>query len=146
MARAISITERAAGGVSWRDEGLGKGGKGAAGRLHQRPASTVAGPVLQWQNMWGKKKLPEEPQARPGLRPGYTAKVRGLLDSFSLVLEKLLENQHPSPHHHRHEAHPNKDEWKEKLEEEWLRQPAPWPSQPPSRGVSVIRPCQVTMT
>lgn len=97
MARAVSNTERAAGSVSGREEGLWKGGKGAAGRLRQRPASTAAGPVLQRQNMWGKKKLPEEPQARPGLRARYTAKVRGLLDSFSLVLEKLLENQHPSP-------------------------------------------------
>uniref|UniRef100_A0A4W2IB39 Uncharacterized protein n=1 Tax=Bos indicus x Bos taurus TaxID=30522 RepID=A0A4W2IB39_BOBOX len=55
------------------------------------------------------KKLPEEPQARPGLRPGYAARVRGLLGSFSLVLEKLLENQHA----------PIKTSGRKKLEEEW---------------------------
>lgn len=46
MARAVSITERAAGGMSGREEGLWKGVKGAAGHLHQRPASTAAGPVF----------------------------------------------------------------------------------------------------
>lgn len=72
------------------------GGKGAAGSLHQLPASTAAGPVLQQQDTQGNKKLPEEPQPGPGLRPGYEARVRGLIGS-SLVLEKLLENQHPPP-------------------------------------------------
>ena len=99
MARAMSNAERAAGGVSRREEGLWRAGKGAAGSLHQLPASTAAGPVLQQLQAptvtRGNKKLPEEPQVRPGLRPGYAARVRGLLGSFSLVLEKLLENQHP---------------------------------------------------
>ena len=99
MARAMSNAERAAGGVSRREEGLWRAGKGAAGSLHQLPASTTAGPVLQQlQDPTVKrrnKKLPEEPQAGPGLRPGYAARVRGPLGSFSLALEKLLENQHP---------------------------------------------------
>ena len=97
MARTMSNTERAAGGVSRREEGLWRAGKGAAGSMRQLPASTAAGPVLQQQDTRGNKKLPEEPQAGPGLRPGYAARVRGLLGSFSLVLEKLLENQHPPP-------------------------------------------------
>lgn len=97
MAMDMSNAERAAGSMSRREEGLWKAGKGAAGSLCQLPASTAAGPVLQQQDTRGNKKLPEEPQARPGLRPGYAARVRGLLGSFSLVLEKLLENQHPPP-------------------------------------------------
>lgn len=82
MARAMSNTERAVGGVSGREERLWKGGKGAAGSLHQLPASTAAGPVLQQQDTRGNKKLPEEPQAGTGLRPGYEARVRGLIGSY----------------------------------------------------------------
>uniref|UniRef100_A0A4W2D3N1 Uncharacterized protein n=1 Tax=Bos indicus x Bos taurus TaxID=30522 RepID=A0A4W2D3N1_BOBOX len=82
----------------------------------------------------GNKKLPEEPQARPGLRPGYAARVRGLLGSFSLVLEKLLENQHA----------PVKMSGRKKLEEEWAETASTMASQSPSCGVPVTRPCQVT--
>ncbi|KAJ1075810.1 hypothetical protein K5549_021648, partial [Capra hircus] len=87
----------------------------------------------QQQDTQGNKKLPEEPQPGPGLRPGYEARVRGLIGS-SLVLEKLL---------HRHKACPNK-EWKEKLEEQWAETASTGPSRSPSCGVPVTRPRQVT--
>lgn len=72
-----------------------EGREGAAGSLHQLPASTAAGPSTPTAGCEATRSSLRSHGPEQAWGRGYEARVRGLIE-FLLVLEKL-ENQHPPP-------------------------------------------------